>query len=142
MPAFEVAAWEFNKAFAHDRMKETARQRELFAPGQSITDSLGRKGLNVGNAKAMNALAAWPPSMQETFRAVIYEVLGRADPPPITVSVRPDYDFEIRVWEPTATVDSKGGVYIEIRMRYPFDPHPSRAYDAAAAARKKRTKKS
>lgn len=125
MPAFEIAVWNMNRAFGHQDVHQL--DAALFAPGRRLPDSLQELGVVTPGALAV--VREWPESLQEAFRAVIHNGLSRNPRPPITVSFQAAYDYELRVWEPLSTVDTPGGIYIQVSCRYPFDQHPSRAYN-------------
>lgn len=127
MPAFESAVWEMNRGLGPDAIASISA--EAFAPGNTLADGMRRLG--VSNDRAIEFTRSFPQSLQEALRAVLHDVLSRDSRPPITVTFKPSYDFEVRIWEPIGTKDSRGGVYIEVRGRYPFDTHPSTAYDQA-----------
>lgn len=125
MPAFETAVWRFNQLFnleAIDRLNAN-----MFGPQRTLPEIL--RELGAGSDRAIAVVEEWPESLQEAFRAIVHSTLNRKPRPPITISLKPDYDYELRVWEGLSVVGSQGGVYIQVRCRYPFDPHPSRVYN-------------
>jgi hypothetical protein len=64
----------------------------------------------------------FPPALMDAFKAAIRSAV--MDGKPVTFSWAPAYDYELHVWESRDFQGSKGAVNIQVRTRYPSDPHP------------------
>jgi hypothetical protein len=71
-------------------------------------------------------VAQIPQSMQEAFIAILGSNLQRDVRKQMTVSWAPGYDWELTIWETSATGASPGGITMQIKSRYPADAHPTR----------------
>jgi len=65
-----------------------------------------------------------PRSMQEAIRSTIYHALSTSPPTQITFAWAAGYDYELTIWDAPDTRQTRGGITILIKSRYPDDPHP------------------
>ena len=121
MPAFETM---FNELVVtlRDPVK-VAQLRGLLEDGVSLADIADQLGLlEHGGQKAF--IATVPASMQAAILAVTRENLSRVEPKQMMFTWAPGYDWELHVWESTASTVSEGGITVQVRSRYPGDAHP------------------
>lgn len=63
-----------------------------------------------------------PIGLQRAISAAAQTAVDRALP--VTFAWAPGYDWELSVWDVADTDQSRGGMTMLIRSRYPADPHP------------------
>lgn len=124
MPGLQTVLGKLNTAFGREGIKKMAENREKFAPGQPLA-----AGIVVTREMAVfdfyaTFINAMPTSMQEAIRAIIYQALGTTPPTQITFSWAPNYDYELTVWHAPDTRNTKGGITVLLKSRYPDDKHP------------------
>jgi len=127
MPKMQTALAGLNEAFSRRRIDETARRREIFAPGQSLNTviaDLAAEGDAVMHRKLAAYIAKLPGGLSEALRAMIYEALGTKPPTTITFAWAPHYDYELNLWQAPDAEDTKGGITVLLKSRYPDDRHP------------------
>ena len=91
---------------------------DVSLPG--IIDQLGI----VHHAGQLAFIASTPASMQAAILAIAGENLSRDEPKQMMFTWAPGYDWELHVWESTASAVSDGGITVQVRSRYPGDAHP------------------
>lgn len=124
MPGLQTVLGKLNTAFGREGIRKMAESREKFAPGQPLAAGLvvtREMAVFEFYAAYINAL---PTSMQEGLRAIIYQALGTTPPTQITFSWAPNYDYELTVWHAPDTKNTKGGITVLLKSRYPDDKHP------------------
>lgn len=124
MPHLQTILGQLNTAFAKDNIAKLAARREMFAPGQPLA-----AGVVVDHTMALHKhwqtyLGTIPMSMQEALRSVIYHALSTTPPTLVTFAWTPGYDFELTIWHAPDTRQTRGGVTVLIKSRYPDDKHP------------------
>ena len=65
-----------------------------------------------------------PASFQETLRSIIYHALSTRPATQITFAWAPGYDYELTMWHAPDTKQTKGGITVLVKSRYPSDAHP------------------
>jgi hypothetical protein len=120
MPDGQVMSGRLNKLFAVPEISELDPQD--FAQGADLVALADRFGV-AQNGRETGFLSSIPKGILESMRALIYDDLSRPEPLAITWSWAPAYDFELSVWECPGT-QSKGGITVLLRSRYPADKHP------------------
>jgi hypothetical protein len=108
-------------------MANMVGQRDKFAPGAPLHDALAEHGATPGtplHRAFREHLRELPGAISETLRATIHHALGTTPPTHITFAWAPSYDHEITVWHAPDTDDTKGGITVLIKSRYPSDNHP------------------
>jgi hypothetical protein len=68
-----------------------------------------------------------PGGLRKSLLAFIHHNLSEAPRLSMTWAWAPGYDYEVDLWECPGTSVSPGGITIQLRTRYPMDPHPSLA---------------
>ncbi|HEY5106093.1 MAG TPA: hypothetical protein VII73_04875 [Caulobacteraceae bacterium] len=121
MPMYQKLVSHFNHAFHKDRIEESAKKADMFAPGKRLDASFVVERDTKLHNSFQGYLDKLPGSFNEAIRGVIYHALSSHPPKPITLAWAPAYDFEMSVWE------SPCGITIHYRSRYPADPHPTRS---------------
>jgi hypothetical protein len=129
MPRLQTLLSRLNHAFGEDDIKRRSQSAELFAPGAPLDRALAEMVSEEGSEdhKAFRAyVRRIPPALREGLRSTIYCALQTSPPTLITCSWAPGYDFEASYWQAPDTPETKGGITVLFRSRYPSDPHPLR----------------
>jgi hypothetical protein len=116
-----------NSSFGQEKIDTTVAQRERFAPGQPLHEALADHGAEPGTVlhRALREhLRGLPPAVSETMRATIHHALGTTPPTHVTFAWAPAYDHEVTVWQAPDTSETRGGITLLIKSRYPADKHP------------------
>jgi hypothetical protein len=127
MPMMQTTLAGLNGAFSEPKITALAAQRDTFAPGQPLHEALANHGAEPGTVlhRALREhLRKLPPAISECLRATIHHSLGTSPPTPVTFSWAPGYDHEVSVWQSPDTKQTRGGVTVLIKSRYPDDAHP------------------
>jgi hypothetical protein len=127
MPMLQTLLGELNVAFSKGRIPEIASGRDKFSLGEPLEDVVADIVAKAGTVDYRAAKAyvhTLPPSIQETLRGVIHYALSTEPPTLITFAWAPAYDFEATVWQAPDTAETRGGITILVKSRYPADPHP------------------
>lgn len=127
MPRFQTLVGRLNTAFGEDQIKRRSESAGLFAPGKPLNAALAEMVATEGSDEH-RAFQAYvrriPPALQEGLRSTIYFALTSDPPTLITCAWAPGYDFEATYWQAPDTSETRGGITILFRSRYPSDPHP------------------
>lgn len=125
MPMMQTFLGELNKHFAADRIQAfAAERRQHFAPGKGLDLAfLAEAGTPLHRAWR-SYLEKIPPSISESLRAVIHTALATEPPTPLTFAWAPGYDYELTIWQAPDTEQTRGGITLLIKSRYPADRHP------------------
>jgi hypothetical protein len=126
MPAFQTVLSRFNEAFAPHRIDELAATRDRFGMGAGLDYAvdLATENTSPMNRMLKSYLGKLPPAIREAIRAVIMQALEMSPPTQITFAWAPGYDYEMQVWQAPDTKDTRGGITVLLRSRYPDDRHP------------------
>jgi hypothetical protein len=127
MPKMQTTLAGLNTAFGETGLAATVARRADFAPDAPLHTALARHGAAEGTPlhhALRNHLSSLPGAISETLRATIHHALGTNPPTHITFAWAPGYDHEITVWQAPDTKDTKGGITVLIKSRYPDDKHP------------------
>lgn len=127
MPRMQTTLIELNAAFRETNVDSLVAKGPVFAPGQSLADALAGLAAASGTVEHRafrNYLAQLPGSISEAMRATIHHALSTAPPTLITFAWAPSYDYELTTWQAPDTAETKGGITILIKSRYPSDKHP------------------
>ncbi len=122
MPAAQIIAERMSSQFNRDNIGDLDPAQ--FAEGCDLVELAQQKGV-VRNGLEAAVLGGIPAGTLEMLRALFCHNLQRATPLAIQFIWAPGYDFEVTVWEAAGTPVSPGGISVQIRTRYPLDPHPS-----------------
>jgi hypothetical protein len=123
MPVMQTMLNELNHKFGKDQISALSAERDKFAPGKKLVGALIAGGTPLEPAfKAY--LGKLPGAIHETLRSVIHHALSTNPPTQITFAWAPGYDYEITVWQAPDTVQTKGGITLLLKSRYPDDKHP------------------
>lgn len=121
MPAFETM---FNELVVQLREPEVRnRLRTMLSDRASLADIADQLGL-VTHGGQRDFIAFAPASIQAAILAIAEENLGRTEPKQMMLTWAPGYDWELNVWESSSSTVSEGGITVQVRSRYPGDPHP------------------
>jgi hypothetical protein len=128
MPALQTTLHGMNKAFGPEQINETrSTQNHKFAPGQPLHTALADQGAEPGTELhrfLREHLRKMPAAMAESVRAAVHAALNTEPPTHIAFAWAPGYDWEATIWQAPDTAETKGGVTILIKSRYPADGHP------------------
>jgi hypothetical protein len=147
MPALQTVFTKLNEKFQPNNIAKLAVDAERFAPGEPLSiDWLvpDDKTLQTVWKAYMRTI---PLVFHEAVRGAIYHALngkhtlkakGDRAPTQITFAWAPAYDNEITIWQAPDTAETKGGITVVVKGRYPADPHPLRKAGSGNTRPKKR----
>lgn len=126
MPRLQTLVGHLNSAFSEDNIGDAVKKRAAFAPGKQLSSALSlfvpsRTRLLRSFVSYIDSL---PGSVQEAMRSTIYYALSTSPPTLVTLAWAPGYDFEVTMWQAPDTRETRGGITILIKGRYPSDTHP------------------
>lgn len=126
MPRLQALVGHLNSAFSEDSIRDAVKQRDAFAPGKQLSSGLSlfvpsKTPLRRSFVSYVDSL---PGSVQEVMRSTIYYALSTSPPTLVTMAWAPGYDFEVTMWQAPDTSETRGGITILIKSRYPSDAHP------------------
>ena len=121
MPRFQAMISELNRKFDHEHIGETVKSIELFEPGRPLSGIFERSALH---RIFTSYLEEVPIIFKDTLRSVMYYALSTTPPTPVCLSWAPGYDFELTIWQAPDTPETRGGITVLIKSRYPNDRHP------------------
>jgi hypothetical protein len=127
MPMMQTTLAGMNAAFSETGLPDTVKNKASFAPGEPLHEALAAHGAPPGTVlhRALkNHLASLPGAVSETLRATIHHALSTTPPTHVTFGWAPGYDHEVTVWQAPDTKDTKGGITVLVKSRYPDDKHP------------------
>lgn len=121
MPAFETM---FNELVFRLREPDSLTAlRQLLSDRVPLAEIADQLRLVVHSGQR-DFIASTPASMQAAILAIAEENLSRAEPKQMMFTWAPGYDWELHVWESGSSTVSAGGITVQVRSRYPGDPHP------------------
>ena len=121
MPRFQAMIGELNHRFDHEHINETVKSIELFEPGRPLSGIFERSPLHRLFASYLEEV---PFIFKDTLRSVMYYALSTTPPTPVCFSWAPGYDFELTIWQAPDTPETRGGITVLTKSRYPNDRHP------------------
>jgi len=127
MPRFQKLVGELNEVFRETRVQELAERSADFAPGKPLDEALAdlvAKRRTALHRTFKAYLAKLPGSISETVRSTIHYALQTDPPILITFAWAPAYDYEVTVWQSPDTKETRGGITMLLKSRYPSDRHP------------------
>jgi hypothetical protein len=134
MPVLQTMLCELNVHMGKDKIKEFAKRKDMFAPGKEPDYSF----LMAEHPRAVDAwhkhLGNMPLGIRTGLRAIIHHALSTEPPTQITFAWAPGYDYEMTVWQAPDTKNTKGGITVLLKSRYPADTHPLDATDTRATS--------
>jgi hypothetical protein len=126
MPKLQTAIEYFNRAFGREKIDQLVSDRDAFAPGQALGSAV--KLFFPEQSPLFKDLVLYtdslPESFQEIIRTTIYHALSTNPPTLITFAWAPGYDFELNIWQAPDTRETRGGITMLVKSRYPSDAHP------------------
>jgi len=129
MPRLQFLVGELNDAFRESRVDELAARSSEFAPGKPLNEALAAvvaKPRTVKHRTFRTYLGKLPGSISEALRSTIHYALQTDPPTLVTFAWAPAYDYEITVWQAPDTSETRGGITVLLKSRYPTDRHPIR----------------
>jgi hypothetical protein len=123
-----------NSNFGADGIAALVARRHSFAGASfdtamaSLVDSPGTPLHEV----FLGFLRALPPTIHDTYKAVVHSALHGEPPTLITFAWAPGYDYELTQWYVPEPEPEMPGVTLLLRTRYPEDPHPTTGAQAVA----------
>jgi hypothetical protein len=115
-----------NKWFDKQHIRQLAENREVFAPGAQLSEAL--QVIIDDDRALLEAVGPYvdqlPGAVREAIRSVTYLALSTEPPTQVTFAWAPGYDAEVTIWHAPNTKQTKGGVTILVKSRYPSDRHP------------------
>jgi hypothetical protein len=127
MPRFQALVGGLNSAFGKEQIQNLAHQRALFAPQQPLDEALATVVAKPGTAmhRAFKAyLSKLPGAISEALRSALHYALGTTPATLVTFAWAPGYDYEVTFWQSPDTKETRGGVTVLFKSRYPTDKHP------------------
>jgi len=134
MPMMQTTLAGMNAAFSATGLPNTVKNKANFAPGKLLHEALAAHGATPGTVlhrKLKSHLASLPGAVSETLRATIHHALSTKPPTHVTFGWAPGYDHEVTVWQAPDTKNTKGGITVLVKSRYPDDKHPLKKKPAA-----------
>ena len=127
MPRLQTLLGALNTAFSRTEIAQTAHGRDSFSPGQPLGDALAGMIAPAGSPMYFafrDYVCLIPGSIQESIRSTLHYALS-TDPPTLVIGAWvPAYDYEVTVWQAPDTSETRGGITLLLKSRYPGDPHP------------------
>ena len=123
MPIMQTLLGELNHVFRESRIQDLASRVEDFAPGKPLHNALTTQASPL-HGSVVNLLQAMPGSIHEVIRSTIYYALKTQPPTLISFAWAPGYDYEVTVWQAPDTAQTRGGITVLVKSRYPSDAHP------------------
>jgi hypothetical protein len=129
MPAMQTAMGPLNERFnARNVGNEEINPPDAFAEGirlADLVDTVDKRDAEYVPIEAAKAfIESMPEGLHEAIRAVIRANLLRDDPLPITFAWQPGYDWELTINDVSDTEETRGGITMIVKSRYPSDRHP------------------
>lgn len=125
MPALQTALTKLNASFGPDEIgKFAAANAGSFAPGGKIEAALLTPPGTVLHRALGTYLDTLPGAFHETLRGILHYALSAEPPIPVTFAWAPGYDFELNIWQAPDAPETRGGITVLIKSRYPADRHP------------------
>jgi hypothetical protein len=127
MPILQALLGELNANCGKSGIGQMAQRREDFAPGQPLHSALAGLVANPGTLEHRmfrEYVAKIPGSIQETVRGVLHHALSTDPPTLVTFAWAPSYDYEVTIWQAPDTPQTRGGITVLVKSRYPSDKHP------------------
>lgn len=124
MPKFQTMLAKFNTEFSEGRLEGFVRQKERFGPGTRISADFFTEPGTALHRSFTSYLNRMPGVMHETLRSAIHYALSTEPPTQITFAWAPAYDYEVTYWQAPDTEETKGGITVLLKSRYPDDRHP------------------
>lgn len=135
MPRFQTLLGALNTSFGGQEIAKTARGRDSFAPGQPLDHALALMVAPMDSPMYLafrRYVAAMPRGIQEAIRSTLHCALSTDPPTLVTGAWAPAYDYEVTVWQAPDTQETRGGITLLVKSRYPDDPHPLDASGSAS----------
>ncbi len=127
MPVLQTTLHGLNASFGPEKIADTAAQKDKFSARANFHTALADHGAEPGTELhrfLREHLRKMPPAVAESLRAAVHAALSTEPPTHVTFAWAPAYDWEVTVWQAPDTAETKGGVTILVKSRYPSDGHP------------------
>ena len=127
MPRFQALVGELNTAFSKNQIGQMVGLRADFAPGKPLDTALANLAARPDTVEHRTFKAFVgniPPGLQAAISATIHYALTTEPPTLITCAWAPGYDYEVSLWQAPDTIETRGGITILFKSRYPDDKHP------------------
>ena len=126
MPRFQALVSELNSAFSQNQIAQTARLRDEFAPDKPLDVALARLVAQPDTVE-YRAFKTFVGKIPHGLQKVISATLLHSLTEPytlVTCAWAPGYDYEVDLWQAPDTPETRGGITILFKSRYPDDRHP------------------
>jgi hypothetical protein len=132
MPYLEALVLGLNRQLNKDEVRRYCKEHKVFStPGLQLAQLAGTLGaIDESAPKKTEVVARWkeylgqiPAGLQEAMRSVISLAIERDIP--LAFAWEPAYDFEVAIWHTPDGRDTKGGIKVRLRSRYPHDTLPA-----------------
>jgi hypothetical protein len=126
MPYLETVVMGLNRVLNDAEVRRYCKEKRVFAPGVQLAQLAGTLGASSEGTVTSGwkeYLASIPAGLQEALRSVIAFAIDRDLA--LAFSWEPAYDFEVAIWHTPDGKETKGGVKIRLRSRYPHDKLPA-----------------
>jgi hypothetical protein len=138
MSGIQMFLGDLNRAFSKDNIEELVKHQAAFEPGKPFVSRLIVKEKTLLQPAWRRYLQQVPEVIQRAIFAVIHYALSTKPPTPITFAWSPAYDYELTITYGPDTRQTRGGITILLKSRYPDDKHPL-AGSGPSRTRKRRT---
>lgn len=120
MPMLQLAVSALNQRFDEEGVRKLAQAGvDLRRPFGEMARSFLGEDLPPGFDEYVDQM---PVGLQRAISAAVQTAVDRRLP--VTFAWAPGYDWELSLWDVADTSQTRGGMTVLIRSRYPTDPHP------------------
>lgn len=124
MPYLETVVMGLNRVLNDPEVRRYCKENRVFTAGIQLAQLAGTLGASPEPMTRgwKEYLQSIPSGLQEALRSVIAFAIDRDLA--LAFSWEPAYDFEVAIWHTPDGNETKGGVKIRLRSRYPQDKLP------------------
>jgi hypothetical protein len=126
MPFAQVLCSYLNETFGPGEVD--SRLEERLRGGEDLAELAGHLLADVPDrvrGRLVRYLSDMPSAMEAALKGVLVSNLDEDKRRPVTFAWAPGYDWEMTVWD-VADGETRGGITVLVRSRYPDDPSPVR----------------
>jgi len=125
MPYLETVVMGLNRVLNAPEVRQYCKENDVFRPGIQLAQLAGTLGASTRGPMTVGwkeYLESIPGGVQEALRSAIKFAIDRDLP--LAFAWEPAYDFEVAIWHTPDGNETKGGIKIRLRSRYPHDKLP------------------